>query len=189
MLQCLCFSPLSFPQPLPLLTTVWEKRVCVSNAVIRIRPSFRQPPAHQWGWELILDTKLGHFYHGLSSIYNLKAWPEASIAGLFIGVLLGSGEKAPLCPFQLLHATTCEDSTVARDLYPPEEQRHSSTQAFTAGVATFIWHLKVLCRVCQDRAYLYPSWWSCSRCSFSTCSTCCLPFMPSGEITRRRILE
>lgn len=81
----------------------------------------------QWGRELILDTKLGNFYHGLSSVYNLKAWPEASMAVLLIGVLLGPGEQAPLCPFQLMHATMCEDSTITHDLYPREEQGYSST--------------------------------------------------------------
>lgn len=65
-----------------------------------------------------MDTKSGHFYHGLSSIYNLKAWLEASIAGLLIGLLLGPGEPAPMCPFQLIHATMCEDSTITCDLYP-----------------------------------------------------------------------
>ena len=54
-----------------------------------------------WGWELILDTKLGHFYHVLSSVYNLKAWPEAGMAVLLTGVLLGPEELAPPVPLSV----------------------------------------------------------------------------------------
>lgn len=48
--------------------------------------SFRQTPVRQWALELILDTQLGHFYHGLSSMRYLKARLEASIEGLLTGL-------------------------------------------------------------------------------------------------------
>lgn len=87
--------PLSFfpflPTPFASIDHSLRKRVCGSNAVIRIWAALANSRTSV-GWELILDTKLGHFYHGLSSIYNLKAWPEASIAGLLIAVLLHPGE-------------------------------------------------------------------------------------------------
>lgn len=52
--------------PLPRRTCLWLKR-CHKNLGGSL-PAL----TCQWVWELILDTKLGHFYHGLSSIYNLK---------------------------------------------------------------------------------------------------------------------
>lgn len=88
--------PLFFSTLLPTASASIDhclRKTCLCFKCCHKNPAKLSPaPRHQWGWELILDTKLGHFYHGLSSIYNLKAWPEASIAGLFIGVLLGSGE-------------------------------------------------------------------------------------------------
>lgn len=60
------------------------------------------------------------------------------MAALLIGVLLGPGEQDPLCPFQLMRATMCEDSTITHDLYPRDEQRHSSAETSTACIATFI---------------------------------------------------
>lgn len=73
---------------------------------------------HWWGWELILDNILSNFYHGLSSIYDLKGWPEAGMVVAFVGVLVGQGKLVPLGPFQLMHATKCEDSTIIHDLSP-----------------------------------------------------------------------
>lgn len=51
------------------------------------------------------------------------------MAGLLIGVLLGPGEEALLCPFQLMHATMCEDFAITCDISPSEVQRHNTTEA------------------------------------------------------------
>lgn len=79
------FHSLSLCLYWPLLEKTCPRLKCCHKNLV----SARQPLRFSRGLELILDTKLGHFYHGLSSVCNLKAWPEVSIARMLFGVFTG----------------------------------------------------------------------------------------------------
>ena len=132
---------------------------------------------------MIFDTKLGHFYHGLSSVFNLKAWPEAGIAGLLIRVLLGPREQAPMCPSRLIYATMCEDSTITHDLYPQRREDigvHRHLPPVWQHLYSALRFLLGLPRPCLSVSIMKTIF---HIFFFSTCHTGCFFFFPFQEIT------
>lgn len=99
----------------------------VSPAAVTTEPVAPESPHHCGGRELILDTKLGHFYQELSSIYNLKVRPrgqDCMAAGLRFTRPWGwkkrwggGGCKLPWASSHLIHASACEDSSIRADLF------------------------------------------------------------------------
>lgn len=79
-----------------------RKHACDWNALIKERGQLFALPSVSvggWNWFWILNWVI--YYQGLPSIYNLKAGPAASVAGLLIGVFTGPGGGGSPVPLPL----------------------------------------------------------------------------------------
>lgn len=79
-----------------------RKHVCDWNALIKGRGQLFALPSVSvggWNWFWILNWVI--YYQELPSIYNLKAGPAASVAGLLIGVFTGPGGGGSPVPLPL----------------------------------------------------------------------------------------
>lgn len=131
--------------------------ICFSGvppAAVTTEPVAPESPHHCGGRELILDTKLGHFYQELSSIYNLKVRPrgqDCMAAGLRFTRPWGwkkrwgaGGWGGVQTPMSLLSLNPCQRMWGFQHqgwFIFPEEQWWRKTLAFTSAAAiaaTFI---------------------------------------------------
>lgn len=78
-----------------------RKHACNRNALIKESGQLFCPPQHVNRWLELIFLKWVIYYQGLPSIYNLKARPTASMAGLLIGVFTGPGGGGSPVPLPL----------------------------------------------------------------------------------------
>ena len=83
--NCWCFST---PSPHPPLYSVIDRSSLRTCLWLRCRDEGRASHWMLLAAHIDPDTKLGHFYHGLSSVYHLKAWLDGSIAPLLVFLFL-----------------------------------------------------------------------------------------------------